>query len=212
LIWQKDREEKYVAVNKAFCHTIGFSEKDILGKTDHDLFPPQIADQFRSDDRRILNTSVPEFGIEERFQKASGESGWNRLDDFGLVAALEWQAQEFATKTGIPCRFRSTVRKLNLKADRSIAVFRIFQEALTNVARHSQATRVEASLKKDAMDLVLTIRDNGRGISEQEIAHSQSLGLVGMRERALIFGGAVAIQGKEGKGTSVVLRLPADKQ
>ena len=131
------------------------------------------------------------------------------LDDFGLIAALEWQALEFANKTGIPCRFQSAVRKLDLKADLSIAVFRIFQEALTNVARHSQATRVEAILKKDAQGLILTIQDNGRGISEKEIARSPSLGLVGMRERALIFGGKLEIQGKKGEGTKVILRLPA---
>ena len=133
------------------------------------------------------------------------------LDDFGLVAALEWQAQEFANKTGITCRFRATVQELDLKADLSIAVFRIFQEALTNIARHSRATRVQASLQSDPKGLVLTIRDNGQGISEQEIDRSSSLGLVGMRERALIIGGTVAIQGKKGKGTSVILRLPAAK-
>ena len=133
------------------------------------------------------------------------------LDDFGLLAALEWQAKEFTNKTGITCLFRSTGRKLDLKPDLSIAVFRIFQETLTNVVRHSQATKVEASLKKDAKGLVLTIRDNGRGISDEEIAQSNSLGLVGMRERALIFGGTVEIKGRKGKGTTVTLRLPITK-
>ena len=131
------------------------------------------------------------------------------LDDFGLAAALEWQAREFATRTGIACRFRSTVQKLDLKTDLSVAVFRIFQEALTNVARHARATRVGASLKEDSKGLVLTIRDNGRGISQEEIDRPRSLGLVGIRERALILGGTVAIQGKKGKGTSVILHLPA---
>ncbi len=459
LIWQKGLDEKYVAVNRAYCQTFGLAEEDIIGKTDHDLFPAETADQFIGDDRRILISGVPEFGIEEHFQKPSGERGWNRtdkmvyhddegkvagtigfasditerklaeeelrksverfkrsmeatsdglwdwniktdeayfspayyrmlgyelgdfpgkgnawkdlihtedreralqanldciegrretfeveyrmkakngewhwilgrgkcmarddqgralrlvgthvdvtgpkqaeeglkksqeklralsahiqsvreeeranisreihddlgqrltglkmdlgwllrhlnpnqpelkkkiqalgqsidqtvqtvrrisselrpriLDDFGLVAALEWQAQEFAAKTGITCRFRSTLKKLDLKPDLSIAVFRIFQEALTNVVRHAQATRLETSLIKKGRDLVLTIRDNGRGISPEEIAHTHSLGLVGMRERALIFGGAVAIEGKKGKGTSIILRLPA---
>ena len=133
------------------------------------------------------------------------------LDDFGLVAALEWQAEEFTKKTGITCSFRSTSQGLELKPDLSIAVFRIFQEALTNVVRHSGATKVEASLKKDAQDLLLTIRDNGRGISDVAIAQSNSLGLVGMRERALILGGTIEIKGKKGKGTSVILRLPVSK-
>jgi PAS domain S-box-containing protein len=130
------------------------------------------------------------------------------LDDFGLVAALEWQAEEFSKKTGIACRFGVKGRSLALKPDLSIAVFRIFQEALTNVARHSGATRVEASVQKKAGDLLLRVRDNGRGISEDEALRSKSLGLVGMRERALLFGGAVSIEGKKGKGTTVILRLP----
>ncbi len=129
------------------------------------------------------------------------------LDDFGLVAALEWQAEEFTKKTGIPCLFRATCRQLDLQPDLSIAVFRIFQEALTNVARHSGATQVEASLT-DAQGLILTIRDNGMGISKEEKGRSKSLGLVGMRERALIFGGTLEIKGQKGKGTKVLLRLP----
>jgi PAS domain S-box-containing protein len=130
------------------------------------------------------------------------------LDDFGLVAALEWQAEEFSKKTGIPCLFLSSVREIDLETDRSIAVFRIFQETLTNVARHAEATKVEASLKKNGKGLVLTIQDNGRGISGEEVANPHSLGLVGMRERALILGGTFEIKGKDGKGIKVVLNLP----
>ena len=130
------------------------------------------------------------------------------LDDFGLVAALEWQAEEFTKKTGITCGFGTTGGELDLKPDLSIAVFRIFQEALTNVARHSRATKVEASLKKDAKGLVLKIMDNGKGISEEGILQSNSFGLVGMRERALILGGTVTIKGRKEKGTTVILRLP----
>jgi PAS domain S-box-containing protein len=133
------------------------------------------------------------------------------LDDFGLVAALEWQAEEFAKKAEIPCTFRSNIRQLELEPDRSIAVFRIFQEALTNIVRHSRATKVGVSFKKNGNSLLLTIQDNGRGISSEEITNHHSLGLVGMRERALIFGGTVEIQGKNGKGTKIILRLPIQK-
>jgi PAS domain S-box-containing protein len=133
------------------------------------------------------------------------------LDDFGLEAALEWQAGEFTKKTRIPCLFRSSGPPLDLKPDLSIAIFRIFQETLTNVARHSGATKVESSLDTDATGLLLTIRDNGRGIPHEENVRPKSLGLVGMRERALIFGGTVEIKGKKGKGTSVILRLPMNK-
>jgi PAS domain S-box-containing protein len=131
------------------------------------------------------------------------------LDDFGLVAALEWQAQEFEKKTGLRCRFRSSLQRPDPDPDRSVAIFRIFQETLTNVVRHSGAQKVEAALRKEKKGLRLTIRDNGRGISEEEISRTKSLGLVGMRERAILFGGELTIQGKPGKGTTVILKIPA---
>lgn len=130
------------------------------------------------------------------------------LDDFGLIAALEWQSREFSEKTDISIRFQSIVPDLDLKEDISIAVFRIFQEALTNVVRHSGATCVEASLDTDSEGLVFMVRDNGRGISEEEIARTRSLGLVSMRERAMIFGGTFDIKGKKGQGTVLTLRVP----
>ena len=130
------------------------------------------------------------------------------LDDFGLIAALEWQAHEFQNKTNISCRFKSTLADLNLPQDQSVAVFRIFQEALTNIARHARASRVEALLRKNSRGIIFTIKDNGRGISPQEIVRSKSLGLLGMRERALLFGWEISLKGSPGKGSSVVLRIP----
>ncbi|MCU0577934.1 MAG: PAS domain-containing protein [Desulfobacterota bacterium] len=130
------------------------------------------------------------------------------LDDFGLIAALEWQAQEFQNKTGIPCRFKSDLTEIRLPQDQSVAVFRIFQEALTNVARHARAGRVEALLRRNARGLTLTIKDNGRGISPDEMSRSKSLGLLGMRERALLFGWDLTLRGSPGRGTTVALRIP----
>ena len=130
------------------------------------------------------------------------------LDDFGLIAALEWQAQEFQNKTGIPCRFKSDLTEIRLPQDQSVAVFRIFQETLTNVARHARAGRVEALLRRNARSLTLTIKDNGRGISPDEISRSKSLGLLGMRERALLFGWDLTLQGNPDKGTTVTLKIP----
>jgi signal transduction histidine kinase len=130
------------------------------------------------------------------------------LDDFGLIAALEWQAQEFQNKTGIPCRFKSDLSEIRLPQDQSVAVFRIFQEALTNVARHARAGRVEALLRPNARGLTLTIKDNGRGIPPDEMSRSKSLGLLGMRERALLFGWDLTLRGSPGRGTTVALRIP----
>jgi len=131
------------------------------------------------------------------------------LDDFGLVAALEWQAREFENKTGIRCRFRSSLQGPDPDPDRSLAVFRVFQEALTNVARHSGAKKVESALSEGKKGLRLTVRDSGRGISVEALTGSKSLGLVGMRERAFLFGGEFLIRGRPGKGTTVILKIPA---
>ncbi|MBS1253062.1 MAG: Oxygen sensor histidine kinase NreB [Anaerolineales bacterium] len=130
------------------------------------------------------------------------------LDDMGLVPALEWQLQEFQARTGIQCRLVCTVEETTLDADGCTTAFRILQEALTNVARHAAATQVEAQLEETAGHLTLRVQDNGRGITEREIDDPQSIGLLGMRERALSHGGEVEIDGTAGKGTTVTARLP----
>ena len=133
------------------------------------------------------------------------------LDDLGLTAAIEWQAQDFQNRTGIQCDFNSNLREGDSDRDRTTTVFRILQETLTNVARHASATRVDICLKEEAGGIVLTVEDNGRGITEREISDPKSLGLLGMRERALVFGGEIKISGAPGKGTTVMLRIPLQK-
>ena len=130
------------------------------------------------------------------------------LDDLGLTAAIEWQAQDFQTRTGVRCDFITEREDLHLDRDRATAVFRIFQETLTNVARHARASEVIISLTEQSGTLVLEVRDNGRGVTERELADPQSLGLLGMRERALVFGGEVSISGAPGAGTTVTARIP----
>ncbi len=130
------------------------------------------------------------------------------LDDLGLTAALEWQAREYQLRTGIACELRQELGESEVDPDRSTALFRIFQEILTNVARHARATRVETVLEHTGQALVLTVKDNGRGIKKSELAGAKSLGLLGMRERALILGGEVEIRGAPGKGTTVRVKMP----
>jgi PAS domain S-box-containing protein len=130
------------------------------------------------------------------------------LDDAGLVAAIDWQAEEFEARTAISCRFLSMVPEDSLDADLSTALFRILQEALTNVARHANATAVEIELRRDDDHAVLVIADNGRGITPRELEDVRSLGLLGMRERALLLGGGVTIVGRRGEGTTVTVNLP----
>jgi signal transduction histidine kinase len=135
------------------------------------------------------------------------------LDSLGLVAALEWQANEFQTRSGIACEVNSTVDDAGLPHDFTTVFFRIFQETLTNIIRHAKATKVDVQLEEEDDDhLVLKVKDNGRGISEEDQAKTTSLGLVGMRERAMLIGGEVTLQGKPGKGTTVKLRAPLPKR
>jgi two-component system sensor histidine kinase UhpB len=144
----------------------------------------------------------------ESVQQISSKLRPGILDELGLVAAIEWQAQEFSKHTGIQCRYSLTNETLELDRDKSTAIFRIFQEALTNVARHAEAQRVSVFLKKEARHVILEITDNGTGINRQQIENPRSLGILGMRERALVFGGTVSIRGVKGKGTHVKVVMP----
>jgi signal transduction histidine kinase len=135
------------------------------------------------------------------------------LDDLGLIAALEWQLSEFTKRTEIQHELTTTFEYVNMEEPTAIAVFRIFQEALTNVARHSRATKVIVVLREGERSLfgdeslILEIRDNGRGITEEEILNPESLGLLGMKERVLAFGGELSIRGKPGGGTALILQI-----
>ncbi len=129
------------------------------------------------------------------------------LDDLGLVPAIEWQLSDFQRRTGIICAFRKP-RSLVIDKDYSSVLFRVFQESFTNIARHSEAKKVEITLWKTKEELVLAIRDDGKGIPEREVSNSASLGILGMRERVLPFDGHIHITGRPGKGTRVTVRIP----
>ena len=130
------------------------------------------------------------------------------LDDLGLEAAVEWQAQEFERRTGINCRFSSSLAHPDLDADRATAVFRIFQETLTNIVRHAEATEVNVYLRQEGDEVILEVQDNGRGMAGRELSDTQSLGLLGMRERATMLEGEVNIISRQGRGTRVDVRIP----
>lgn len=134
------------------------------------------------------------------------------LDDLGLVAAIEWQAQEWQSRTGISVSFKAEPEDILISQSRSTSLFRIFQESLTNVARHANATEVRASLRRENGAVTLIVEDNGRGITDREIGHYRSLGLIGMRERALACGGTVDIARADKKGTKVIACLPLDQE
>ncbi|MBI3803719.1 MAG: PAS domain S-box protein [Nitrospirae bacterium] len=141
-------------------------------------------------------------------RKISTELRPGVLDDLGLTAAIEWQIQEFQSRTRIKCHFTREPEEITLDPERSTAVFRIFQETLTNIARHANADEARIYLEKNQRFAILKVSDNGRGITENQKTHSKSLGLLGMRERARHWGGTVEICGSPGEGTTLTVQIP----
>jgi PAS domain S-box-containing protein len=144
----------------------------------------------------------------DALRKISTELRPGILEDLGLATAIEWQAHEFQTRTGINCEFVSGPKDLLLDLDLSRALFRICQESLRNVERHARATLVTIRLTAEAGHLTLTVEDDGRGITAQERADRRSLGLLRMHERALLLGGELTIMGRAGAGTTVTVKVP----
>jgi len=126
--------------------------------------------------------------------------------DLGIVAALEWQAREFEKQIGIACLFRCPDPDIVLDDDHATALFRIFQEALTNIAKHADATRVAVTLRRQRAHLTLTISDNGRGIAPGDRLKPHSFGLRGMSERAKALGGTLALSSAPGGGTMLTIK------
>jgi len=145
-------------------------------------------------------------------KRISAELRPGLLDDLGLIAAVEWQAVEFQNRTGIKCKVTVDPGDIILDKDLSTAIFRIFQETLTNVARHASATRIKASLKEKSGKLELKVRDNGRGITEKQISDPKSFGLIGMRERVHFYGGEVKIRGARYRGSTITVSIPLRKK
>lgn len=130
------------------------------------------------------------------------------IDDLGLIAALEWQAEEFGKRTHIKSTFKTDIDKLELPKNFTIAIFRIFQESLTNVARHAEATAVISSLYIQDKKLVLTIKDNGKGFDTGIIGSKKTMGLMGMKERAMLMNGTYSIHSFPEKGTEISVVIP----
>ena len=132
------------------------------------------------------------------------------LDDLGLNAAIEWQFEEFEKRTGIQCDLELYGDDSALEEELSTAIFRIFQETLTNIVRHAGATRVSVSLRLESGRLILEVKDNGRGITKRQASAPESFGVIGMRERLYPWGGEVEISGSPDEGTTVRVSLALD--
>ncbi|MBI5858720.1 MAG: PAS domain S-box protein [Sphingobacteriales bacterium] len=141
-------------------------------------------------------------------RRISSELRPSLLDDLGLVAAIEWQLKEFEKRFEIKTSFSHTDSEIQLRETIKTGVFRIFQESLTNVARHSRAKKVAVSLTVQNNSLILSINDNGAGFEKKILGNKKTLGILGMRERTSMMGGTYEIISKPGEGTSVVVKIP----
>lgn len=150
----------------------------------------------------LIHTTV------DAVRRLSAELRPGVLDDLGLAAAIRWQTREFMRRTNIGVRLESDDAVPELDSGRATAVFRIFQEALTNVARHSSASEVLVRIAVEHGQLLLRIQDNGRGLRPRDVQSRRSVGLLGMRERASAWGGTLALGARPEGGTAVELRMP----
>ena len=141
-------------------------------------------------------------------QRVSSELRPGILDDLGVSAAIEWQANEIRDRVNISFDIVSTPEDIILDATSSITLFRIFQETLTNIVRHSGATQVEVILNQDQENTTMTVQDDGRGISRQQVSDPASLGLIGMRERVSNIDGLFELSSEPGKGTTISISIP----
>ena len=130
------------------------------------------------------------------------------LDQLGLAEAMRWEAMTFRARTGLRCHVRAQRETTALGAEQRTVLFRIFQEALTNVVRHARASAVHVTLAERRREVELRIRDNGRGVTDAEVADPRAIGLLGMRERAALVGASFHIVGHRGKGTAVTVCVP----
>ncbi|MCL4395929.1 MAG: PAS domain S-box protein, partial [Chloroflexi bacterium] len=207
---QSAREEERIRISRELHDELGQVLTAI--KIDLSLLADRLDDRGYKVQREALGDEIRSTVkmIDETIQKMRliiRELRPEILDHLGLSAAIEWQVQELQARTGIEYHFDTGVDDSHLDRDRTTAVFRILQEALTNVARHAQATRVDIALNEESGQLVLMVRDNGRGLPENGSSGQKSFGLLGMRERALAFGGDVNVS-SPGGGTVVVARIP----
>lgn len=155
---------------------------------------------------RLVDTTI------HTVQRISSELRPGLLDDLGLSSAIEWQVGQLQGRSDINCDFTSDPEEIVLEQDLTTSIFRIFQEAMTNIARHANATRVEVILKQKSDSIELKVTDDGKGIKEEQISNPRSFGLIGVSERVHSLGGTLEISGVRDRGTRVVVSVPLSNE
>ncbi|MEO5967403.1 MAG: sensor histidine kinase, partial [Ferruginibacter sp.] len=204
--------------------TIRESERAHMSREIHDELGQQLTGLKMDISWIIKHIATPEDSIREKFKelislvdksvktvrRLSTQLRPSILDDLGLVAAMEWQSEDFQKRTEISTTFISDIDDLVITPEISINIFRIYQESLTNVMRHANATKVNSALLYRNNSITLSIKDNGAGFDKNRIGAERTLGLLGMKERTLMMKGVYEISSEPGKGTSVIINVPIE--
>jgi len=174
-----------------------------------------ISSKFGESNKKLLEqtesiSNIVDLGIDS-VHRIVNELRPSMLDKLGLTAACEWEINKFKQRTGIECTYSLLDEDIIIDQTVSTNVFRIFQEALTNIIRHSGASRVDVLLKAEEDQLILVVKDNGIGINEGNKQNPRSFGLIGIQERADFLSGSVTVKGIKNKGTTLNLKLPLNK-
>jgi len=199
----REEERKHIAreIHDELGQQLTGIKMDLAMMKQDSISEKKINDQSISEIMNMVDDAI------KTVRKISSELRPSVIDDLGLLAALNWQSHEFEKRYGIPCSFTSSVKEYPFEKGFVTGVFRIYQESLTNIARHANATEISSSLSEEDDHLNLSIKDNGVGFN-QETIRKKSLGIIGMKERAIMFGGEFSIDSKEGQGTRITVRLP----
>jgi signal transduction histidine kinase len=147
-------------------------------------------------------------GTVKTVRRISSELRPSLLDDLGLIAAIDWHLKEFEKRSGVITEFEEPENDFNIPDSVKTGLFRIFQESLTNVARHASSSKVKVSLQKKNGSFILSIADDGKGFEKQMTKNKKTLGILGMKERTAMMGGSYEINSEPGKGTLVVVSVP----
>ncbi|RYY48999.1 MAG: PAS domain S-box protein [Chitinophagaceae bacterium] len=227
IIAEENLQKSHEAYRQLASHleTIREAERTHMAREIHDELGQQLTGlkmdiswlsrKIKSEDkevqRKIVETIELIDGTVKTVRRIATELRPSILDDLGLIAAMEWQSEEFERRSGIKTNFECNLAAIEVNTDLATGVFRIYQESLTNVMRHADATAVNASLMIKENNLKLLIADDGKGFVVEEIANKKTLGLMGMRERATLLGGTYEISSMPNKGTAVIIVVPFEK-
>ena len=200
------REEERTRLARQIHDDLGQAWTGIKMDVSSLLHHPPVRRQERARRRQAILALIDD--AIDSIRKMATELRPGILDDLGLAAAVEWAAEEFAARTGTKCALELPRGDLAIDSEAATALFRILQEALSNIARHAEATQFSVRLAESEGGICLEVRDDGKGFNEAQLAPGRSLGFLGMRERALLLGGQLTIRSSPGEGAAVTVCIP----